>query len=104
MTSDEEPGHGRRLARAHVGDPVDLGEAVAAIAGETERAAAGRMRAGPQDGQRDRVARLERSRLVVDDDPGAIESRRHRALGHGRIRNPSRVSGALLFAALIDAS
>ena len=93
MPRDPQPGPRRGLARPDVGDAVDLGEAVAAIAGQAQRPAAPGDLAAAQDRDRDRVARLERDRPPVDDDPPAARRAalggRRRDLGHWRIRRPS---------------
>ena len=80
----------RDLAGPDVRDAVDLGEAVAAVAGQAQRPAATRQLARPEDRERDRVARLERERPSVDDDPAAAGAvgAPTRDLGHWRIRRP----------------
>src|SRR6185369_16616450 len=89
------PGSRRGLARSDIGDAVDLREAVAAVPGEAQRPASGRDLARPEDRDRHRVARLERDRAPVDDDPAGPLARalagpfRGRGLGHWRIRVPA---------------
>ena len=84
---DPQPGPCRGLARPDVGDAVDLGQAVPAVAGEAQRPAAPGHLAAAQDRERDRVARLERDRPTVDDDPPAGRPAPP-TVGHWRIRAP----------------
>ena len=67
----------RRLARADVGHPVDLGDAAPAVAGQAQRPAVAGVLPGPQDGERDRVAGRDRQRRTVQ-----LQGR------HVRIRRP----------------
>ena len=75
MPGDPQSRAGGGLARPDVGGAVDLGETVAAIAGEAQRAAPPGDLAAAQDRDRDRIARLERDRPPVDDDPPAARRR-----------------------------
>ena len=75
---DAQSGAGGGLARPDVGRAVDLGETVAAIARKAQRAAPPGDLAAAQDRDRDRVARLERDRPAVDDDPPADSGRERR--------------------------
>ena len=70
-----QPGPRRDLAGPHVRDAVDHGQAVAAVTREAQRPATARHLARPQDRDRHRVARLERDRPPVDDDPTAAGRR-----------------------------
>ena len=79
MPRDPQPRPGGRLARPDVGDAIDLGKAVPAVAGEAQRPAAARDLTPAQDRDRDRIPSLERHGPTVDDDP---------TLGHWRIRRP----------------
>src|SRR6185295_11508294 len=82
MPDDERPRPGRHLAGPDVGDAVDLGEAVAAVAGEAEATAVTGDLARPEDRDRDRVVPTELDRPAVDDDPAVDRLR------HWRIRSP----------------
>ena len=73
---DGQPGPGRRLARPDVGDAVDRREAVAAVAGQAQRA-----RRGPGTSPARRIAIATESpasngdRPPVDDDPRRVADR-----------------------------
>ncbi len=73
---DVEPVAGRGQAGPDVGDALDLGDAVAAVTGQAQRSAMGRMLAGPDDGHRDGVARLVRLARSIEEEAAA---RGHRA-------------------------
>ena len=80
MPGDLRPRSGGGLTGPDVGDAIDLGHAVPAVPGQTQRPT-GRWRlARSQDGDRDGVAGLEGDRATVDDDP--------RWFAHWRIRTP----------------
>src|SRR5689334_4702175 len=79
MATDDRPRSGVDLAGPDVRDAIDLGEAVAAVAGEAQAAAVGGDLPAPEDRDRDRVAVPELDGPPVDDDP---------AVGHWRIRRP----------------
>ncbi|HET7082927.1 MAG TPA: hypothetical protein VFJ00_04380 [Candidatus Limnocylindria bacterium] len=85
VPADLHLGARRRLAGAHVGDPVHLGDAVAAIAGQAERAAVLRVLAGAQDRDRHRVAGLVGQATAVKHEPARLGA-------HGReaITRPAR--------------
>ena len=68
MTAHGEAGAGRREAGARPGGAVDVGRAVAAVAGEAERAAMLRVLACPNDCNRHRIAFGELDRLVVESE------------------------------------
>ena len=68
--------------------PSTSRQAVPAVAGQAQRPAAAGHLAGAQDRDRDRVARLERDRPPVDDDPARLDGAAASALGHWRIRRP----------------
>ncbi len=85
MPRDPQPRSCLRLAGPDVRGAVDLRQAVAAVAGQAQRPAAPGHLAPTHDGDRHRVARLERDRSPVDDDPAATG--RH-GVGHWRIRRP----------------
>ena len=68
MTAHGEAGAGRREAGARPGGTVDVGRAVAAVAGEAERAAMLRVLACPNDCNRHRIAFGELDRLVVESE------------------------------------
>ncbi len=71
---DMESRPARNLARADERDAIHGGQAVRAIAGEAERPASRGLLARAQDRDRDGIARSERQRPPVDDDPPAGES------------------------------
>ena len=87
MADDDHPRARRRLARPNVGDAVDLGQAIAAIAGQAQRATTPWDHSGAQDGDRHGITRLESDRPPIDDDPAARHGRRA-GVGHWRIREP----------------
>ena len=69
MALDDQPWPRRHLAGTDVGHAIDGRQAVATIAGQAERAASAGHLAGPQDGDGDGVAGLERDGSTVDDEP-----------------------------------
>ena len=89
VTDDGQSRPGRDLAGPDVGHPIDDREAVAAIAGETQRPAPTRHLPAPDDRHRDGVAGLEAHGLPVDDDPARVDRRPSRSIGHWRIRSPA---------------
>ncbi len=93
MPHDLEARPAGDLARPDVGDAVHRREAVRAVAGEAQRPAAARLLAGPQDGERHRVARLEghgRPSTTIRPAAGVGPGRRRAdVVGHWRIRVPS---------------
>ena len=84
MPRNAQPRRRRGLARPDVRDAIDLGEAVPAIPGQAQRPAAPRDLPTAQDRHRHRIARLERHRPPVDDDPAR----------HAPRRRPSAAAGA----------
>src|SRR5882762_9255539 len=71
MASDNGPWPSRDLARPDVGDTVDGRQAVATVPGETESSLAGAL-SRADDGDGDRIARRERDRTAVDNDPAGF--------------------------------
>ena len=65
VTAHDGARPGRHLAGPDPGDAVHLGHAVAAVAGQAQRAAVAGVPAGPQDGQGHGVARRDRDGHTV---------------------------------------